>query len=134
VIVEDGHVALVRRVRAGRTYYVFPGGGVHAGETPEQAAAREALEELGVRVRVGELLHIEVFDGERFLYFSAEIVGGEFGTGRGDEIGASGTTDAGTYEPVWLPLSELASVPDGLDVRPPRLAEYLSSAAGRPNK
>jgi 8-oxo-dGTP diphosphatase len=129
VIVDDGRVALVRRVRAGRTYYLFPGGGVHAGETPQEAAAREAWEELGVRVRVGELLDEEVYRGERFLYFEAEIVGGEFGTGRGDEILTSGATDAGTYEPVWLPLSDLASVQLGLDVRPRRLAERLSSSA-----
>jgi 8-oxo-dGTP diphosphatase len=129
VIVEDGRVALVQRVRDGRTYYIFPGGGVHAGETPQEAAAREAWEELGVRVRVGELLDEEVFFGERFLYFDAEIVGGEFGTGRGDEILASGRTDAGTYEPVWLPLSDLANVQLGLDVRPPRLANRLGSRA-----
>lgn len=31
----------------------FPGGKVEAGETPAEAAARECLEEVGVRVRVG---------------------------------------------------------------------------------
>jgi len=54
VIVQAGRVALIKRVRAGRTYYLFPGGGVEEGETPEQAAIREAHEELGVEVELGE--------------------------------------------------------------------------------
>jgi len=52
VIVENGRVALIERVRDGRTYFVFPGGGVEVGETPENAAVREAEEELGVNVKL----------------------------------------------------------------------------------
>ncbi len=52
-IVTDGRVALIKRMRAGRTYYLFPGGGVEEGETPEQAAIREAREELGADVELG---------------------------------------------------------------------------------
>ena len=125
VLVEDGRLALIRRVRGGSTYHLFPGGGVHDGESPEQAAAREAHEELGVDVEVGRLLHEELFAGERFLYFEARIVGGSFGTGEGDEIRTSGTTASGTYDPVWVPLTELA----GLDVRPRELAERLLGSA-----
>ncbi len=48
VLIEDNKVALIERHRAGLDYFVFPGGGVDEGETPEQAAVREAMEELGV--------------------------------------------------------------------------------------
>jgi 8-oxo-dGTP pyrophosphatase MutT (NUDIX family) len=40
VIVENGRVALIERVRDGRTYFVFPGGRVESGESPQQAAVR----------------------------------------------------------------------------------------------
>jgi 8-oxo-dGTP pyrophosphatase MutT (NUDIX family) len=125
VIVDDGRVALIKRVRAGRTYYLFPGGGVEPGETPEQAAIREAHEELGVDVDLGTPRYEEDFDRSRFVYFDARIVGGEFGTGlwpdhadRDDEARAR----SGTHEPVWIPLAEL----DGLDVRPGALVELLT--------
>lgn len=41
VILLDGEkVALIRREKMGSVYYVFPGGGIEEGETPEQAAKR----------------------------------------------------------------------------------------------
>jgi len=54
VIVENNKVALIRRVREGLVYYVFPGGGIENGETPEEASKREAFEELGEEVQVNE--------------------------------------------------------------------------------
>jgi mutator protein MutT len=61
VIVEGGHVVLIRRGREpllGR--WSIPGGVVEAGETLRQAAIREAREETGLEVEAGELL--EVFE------------------------------------------------------------------------
>ncbi len=50
VLIEGDKVALIERHRAGLEYFVFPGGGVDEGESPEQAAIRETMEELGVEV------------------------------------------------------------------------------------
>ena len=52
VLIQEGKVALIERHRAGLDYFVFPGGGVDEGESPEQAAIREAMEELGVEVAI----------------------------------------------------------------------------------
>ena len=130
MIVQNGAVALIERVRDGRTYYLFPGGGVEEGETLEQAAVREAREELGVEVELGPVRYEETFADVPFVFFDAHIVAGRFGSGlwpdhadRDDDERAR----AGTYEAVWMPLEELARA----DVRPWSLAELLvHSAAG----
>jgi 8-oxo-dGTP diphosphatase len=122
VLRDDSRIALIRRVRDGHTYFVFPGGGIQSGETPADAATREAREELGVDVVLGPRLLIEEFRGQTVHYFSGLIVGGAFGTGTGDELRTSGTTDRGTYEPVWMDVVELQHY----DVRPRALAAMLT--------
>jgi len=57
----DGSVLLTRRAHAPwRGLWCAPGGFCELDERPEDAAAREALEETGTRVRVSELLGIWV--------------------------------------------------------------------------
>ncbi len=82
VILENNKVALIKRVRDGSVYYVFPGGGMEEGESPEEAAKREAFEELGVQVRIHKCLSKVEFNEIQY-YFLAEIVSGTFGTGKG---------------------------------------------------
>lgn len=53
-----GEVALIERRRDGLHYFLFPGGAVETGETVEQAAVREAAEELGLRVAIARLAHL----------------------------------------------------------------------------
>lgn len=122
IIVENGRVALIERVRDRHTYFKFPGGGVESGESPQQAAVREAHEELGVSVVLGDLISVAYRDGREQRYYLASITGGKFGTGRGIEMITSGTTAKGTYTPVWVDLTRLTE----LDVRPRALAEALA--------
>jgi 8-oxo-dGTP diphosphatase len=55
---EAGRVLLVR-LDYGFKFFGLPGGVVDPGETPEQAAVREALEETGLAVTVGERLAVD---------------------------------------------------------------------------
>ena len=73
VIVENGRVALIERVRD-RTYFKFPGGRVESGESPQQAAVREAHEE-GVSVELGDLISVAYRDGREQRYYLASITG-----------------------------------------------------------
>lgn len=34
VLIENNKVGLIKRIRDGSVYYVFPGGGIEDGETP----------------------------------------------------------------------------------------------------
>ncbi|MFT3893018.1 MAG: NUDIX domain-containing protein [Anaerolineales bacterium] len=109
VLIEDGKVALIERHRAGLNYFVFPGGGVDEGETPEQAAVREAMEELGVEVTIKQKVAVIHFGQSTQIYFLAEQVGGEFGSGTGEEYTDSDPNDPdeGIYIPIWMSIDEL---------------------------
>jgi 8-oxo-dGTP diphosphatase len=65
VIVEDDKLLVVKRGREpGRGQWAVPGGKVHRGETLAAAAAREAYEETGLRVEIGEVVWVGEFIDE----------------------------------------------------------------------
>ena len=111
VLLQDNKVALIERHRAGLDYFVFPGGGVDEGESPEQAAVREAMEELGIEVAIRQkVAEIQLGPKSRQVYFLVEQVGGEFGTGVGEEYTDSdpNSPEEGIYIPIWMPIEELS--------------------------
>jgi len=110
VLIEDEKVALIERHRAGLDYFVFPGGGMDEGETPEQAAVREAMEELGVEVAIQRRVVMIHFDQSTQVYFLVKRVSGEFGTGMGEEFTDADPNDPreGVYIPIWMPIEELS--------------------------
>lgn len=110
ILIEDDKVALIERHRAGLDYYVFPGGGVDEGETSEQGAIRETMEELGVEVAIKQKVAIIHFTQSTQVYYLVEHVGGEFGTGTGEEFTDSDpdNPEEGVYIPIWMPIDELS--------------------------
>jgi ADP-ribose pyrophosphatase YjhB (NUDIX family) len=51
VIIENGKILLMRRVKPGEEYFILPGGGVDKGETIEEAVRREVKEEFCLDVK-----------------------------------------------------------------------------------
>ncbi len=123
LIVRGDRLALIHRVRDGRTYYVVPGGSVDGEETVAEAARREAEEELGVPVDLGQLRvridhRTEGGIVQRQWYFSATVDTDEIEL-VGPELGYP--LERGTYSAVWVPIDEMT----GLDVRPPAVANLV---------
>ncbi|MGI2328481.1 NUDIX hydrolase [Planococcus sp. YIM B11945] len=124
VLIKDKRVVLIKRVREESTYYVFPGGGIEPGETPEQAAEREAYEELGVEILAKECLAIVQHNGTQF-FFLAELLSGDIGVGIGEEF-TDPERNRGTYEPLWVAFEQLP----WLDVKPREVAEKVHALYG----
>jgi 8-oxo-dGTP diphosphatase len=128
VVVHDGRLALIKRFRNGRLYYAVPGGGIEKGESLEQAAQREAEEELGVGATLGALRvsinhHEEDGSFQQQWYFDATL--------DSDDIKLTGPEldnhpSKGTYEAVWVALDELRD----LDVLPKAVADLVVANNG----
>jgi mutator protein MutT len=79
IVNDDGRIVLVRRaIEPGYGKWVFPGGYVDRGETVLDAARREAREEAGVDIRVGNLLNVYSYDGRApiIIVYTATRIGG----------------------------------------------------------
>lgn len=114
IILKDDCVALIKRQRAGLTYYLFPGGQIEEGETGAGALVREIKEELGLDVEIGQPIAEIEFQHKSQIHYLAYILGGTFGTGLGEEMHGLLDAEYGSYAPVWMSLKELATQ----DIRP----------------
>jgi 8-oxo-dGTP diphosphatase len=121
VIVENDKVGLIQRIRDGSVYFVFPGGCIESGETPEEGAKREAFEELGVEVNVNECIAKVEYNGTQYFFLS-EIINGTFGTGQGEEY-SDKERDRGIYLPMWVDIKRLTSI----NVKPREVALKVQS-------
>lgn len=92
LIIDGGRVLLARHfdLTIQERYWCMPGGGVEAGETPEQAAIREVKEETNLDIRlldrIGELSLPAVTHGySKGITFLAEVIGGDMALGHDPE-------------------------------------------------
>lgn len=119
-ILRDGNkIALIKRTWNEEVYFVFPGGGIEEGESPAEAAKREALEELGLTIRVLECLATVEHGGTQF-FFQGEILSGTFDSGLGEEF-TDPERNRGLYEPMWMEIEQLGEH----DVRPKKIADRI---------
>lgn len=121
VIIENNSVGLIKRIRNGSAYYVFPGGGLENGETPKEGAKRETFEELGVEVKIEECIAEVEYKGTQYFFLS-DIINGTFGTGDGEEY-TDMDRNRGTYLPLWVDIDKLESI----DVKPKEVAQKVKS-------
>jgi 8-oxo-dGTP diphosphatase len=74
-IIKNGLILMVLHQIPERHFWTLPGGGIEPGETPEQAAIREVMEEVGMEVKIVRLLYVETRTDWYSYCFLAEPVG-----------------------------------------------------------
>jgi 8-oxo-dGTP diphosphatase len=119
-IIADGGLVLMvrRRIAEGELMWQFPAGAIEDGETAEQAAVRETLEETGLTVEAVKLLGERVHPktGRLMSYTACDVLNGYAIIGDPEEIA----------EVAWVAHSDLPTyVPYGL-FEP--VQEYLDGA------
>jgi len=111
LIIKDDKILFIHRLKNGKEYYVLPGGAIEDGETPEQAAVREAKEETNLNVELGTLLWKidETVKDEikRVFIFSVNDFSGEIKL-IGPELAIQNADNQYLHQ--WLPLSEINNV------------------------
>ncbi|MBI5105720.1 MAG: NUDIX domain-containing protein [Solirubrobacterales bacterium] len=100
---EDGHVILLRRgFEPGKGLWTFPGGFVDLGETVEDAARREAMEELEIEVELQGLVGVYSRADERVVLVVFEA------TTKSEPRTTPEATEVRAFAPHELPWDELA--------------------------
>lgn len=112
-IVTSGDKMLVmKRNKFGKEYYTLIGGGIELGEELEAALRRELVEETGMQVGAVRLVYVEE-PGEPYgtqYVFWCEYLGGDPVLGADSEEAFISAAGHNIYEPMWLPIAELANV------------------------
>jgi ADP-ribose pyrophosphatase YjhB (NUDIX family) len=100
----DGGIVLLRRgVEPQVGKWVFPGGFVDRGESVGEAAVRETLEEVNLRVTLTGILDVYSFPGSEVvvIVYAAEVTGGQL-EARDESL------EVRTFAPEAIPWEELA--------------------------
>lgn len=113
IALRKNKVLLMRRVKRGKEYYIFPGGDVMRHETPEEAVLRESMEEFGLEVEIDRHLFVMErsnanYDSEHY-YLIKDLPGEPQICGEEKEFMAQ-YAQYDQYHLEWVHLEELSQM------------------------
>ncbi len=113
IVIHDNQLLVMHRNKFGQEYYTLIGGGIDPGESPEQALLREVHEESGLRISNPRLVYVEEAGdpfGTQYIYL-CDYVSGEPALRPDSEEAMIHELGKNLYVPMWLPVSQFASLP-----------------------
>lgn len=111
--IENDYIFIKREKKVNdqlKIFYATVGGHLDDGENFEEACIREVYEELGIHVEIDRVFY-EEFNYELDKYekfYIVNYVGGELGTGKGEEFTNIDIDKYGKYEIARINISELS--------------------------
>ncbi len=120
VLIENEKVLCISCRYEDGEYFLFPGGGLEAGETMEETVVREMFEETGLIVKTKKLIYVNDWIKDRKanlrvlnMFFLVERIGGDI---------IHGEKDGGKVKEIkWISLEDLQKI----DLRPKYVAQKL---------
>jgi 8-oxo-dGTP pyrophosphatase MutT (NUDIX family) len=128
IVFRNDKLLVIKRDNFGKQYLVLPGGGVEEGETPEEAAIREAKEETSIDIEIVR----KVYDQKSYKqYPKQQVYLCELKSQNDPELAKDSIeyqlNQAGNkYQPAFLSLAEIESL--GIEFLPQVLFEEIKSA------
>ena len=106
---DNAEILLIKRFKDGRTYWVFPGGGVEPNETLQQAIVREIFEETMLKIDNPEAIFSVVNRGRKEHFFLVKVPYFEPKLSpESPEFKAQHSHNL--YEQTWVKLSDLSQI------------------------
>lgn len=110
IIIKDGKVLLIHRIKNNLKYYVFPGGHRRNGETGTKTVIRETKEETGITIENSKLAFKfqDNFAKKTDFYYLCFWKKGENPNLRGEEKVRN--CQENFYEPIWVKLETIENL------------------------
>lgn len=123
IVFVDSKLVTMKRVKDGRLYYTFPGGGLENGEQQKDCVVRECIEEFGIIVEPVKRIYIYENDKTKQYFYLCNYVSGVVGSGVGEEFQED--RNKGEYEPTLMDIKDIPSLP----LMPPEIAVAVAEDA-----
>lgn len=119
IIIKDGKLVTMKRVKNGDSFFVTPGGHKEKGETDYECCTREVMEEFGIVVEPKKIIYECNFNNLNQCYIVCDWVEGEVHVTDGEEYDRM--TEANQYYPTTIDVDKLGEY----DFRPHEIRDEL---------